>query len=240
MNKVKVVEVDGIGVQLYKSIDIAVQDIFSNYIGTSSSAVAINPEKIMLARTQSIVRNVLMNNEIRYPDGIGVVKLLSHKANTGVARIPGCELWEAIMKEAGKKNTAVFLVGAKSNTINQVVNKLSVLYSTNIVGFQDGYFEDEELLIQKILNAKAQIVTVALGSPKQELFIEKCRKAGIDAFFMGVGGTYDVFTGNVKRAPKLFCKLGLEWFYRLLSQPTRILRQKNLLKFLWLSLNHKL
>jgi UDP-N-acetyl-D-mannosaminouronate:lipid I N-acetyl-D-mannosaminouronosyltransferase len=240
MNKVKVVEIDGIGVQLYKSIDIAVQDIFTNYLGTSSSAVAINPEKIMLARTHSIVRDVLMKNEIRYPDGIGVVKLLSHKANTDVARIPGCELWEAVMKEAGKQNTPVFLVGAKSSTINQVVSKLTVLYSTNIVGFQDGYFENEESLIQNILDSKARIVTVALGSPKQELFIERCRKAGVNAFFMGVGGTYDVFTGNVKRAPKLFCNLGLEWFYRLISQPTRILRQKNLLKFLWLSITQKL
>ncbi|MGQ7146924.1 WecB/TagA/CpsF family glycosyltransferase, partial [Escherichia sp. SS-MK2] len=78
----------------------------------------------------------------------------------------------------------------------------------------------------------AQIVTVAMGSPKQEIFMRDCRLVHPDALYMGVGGTYDVFTGHVKRAPKIWQTLGLEWLYRLLSQPSRIKRQLRLLRYL--------
>lgn len=240
MHKVEVAEVGGVAVSLYPSMRNAVEDIVQNHIGKAVSAVAINPEKIILSREEPEIRSILESNEIRYADGIGVVKYLSYKTKKKISRIPGCELWEALMKEAGAKNITVYLVGGKKETLAQTVKKLKGNYSTPIVGYQDGYFKDEEKLISDILSSKAKIVTVALGSPKQEVFISKCRAAGINAFFMGVGGTYDVFTGNVKRAPALFCKIGLEWFYRLLSQPTRVYRQRNLLKFLWLACTKKL
>ncbi|WP_139766913.1 WecB/TagA/CpsF family glycosyltransferase, partial [Salmonella enterica] len=78
----------------------------------------------------------------------------------------------------------------------------------------------------------AKIVTVAMGSPKQELLMRDCREVHPHALYMGVGGTYDVFTGHVKRAPKIWQNLGLEWLYRLLSQPRRITRQMRLLRYL--------
>jgi UDP-N-acetyl-D-mannosaminouronate:lipid I N-acetyl-D-mannosaminouronosyltransferase len=240
MNRIKTEEIDGLAIKLYQSIDAAVEDVFCHYMDSDYSAVAINPEKIMLAKNDETIRNILVNNEIRYPDGIGVVKFLSYKSKIDITRIPGCELWEAIMQEAGKRATPVYLVGSKPATLKNTVNKLQDMYSVNIAGYHDGYFSDEKLLINDILNSKAKIVTVALGSPKQEIFISECRAAGINAFFMGVGGTYDVFTGNVKRAPKFFCDLGLEWFYRLISQPTRIYRQRNLFKFLVLACSKKL
>jgi UDP-N-acetyl-D-mannosaminouronate:lipid I N-acetyl-D-mannosaminouronosyltransferase len=90
------------------------------------------------------------------------------------------------------------------------------------------------------LKHQPDILTVALGSPKQEQFMSKCKARGVTAFMMGVGGTYNVFTGSVKRAPKFWCDLGLEWFYRLLLEPTRIKRQTRLLKFLWLFMAKKL
>ncbi|VEC58725.1 UDP-N-acetyl-D-mannosaminuronic acid transferase [Escherichia coli] len=94
----------------------------------------------------------------------------------------------------------------------------------NIVGSQDGYFKPEQrqALFERIHASGAQIVTVAMGSPKQEIFMRDCRLVHPDALYMGVGGTYDVFTGHVKRAPKIWQTLGLEWLYRLLSQPSRI------------------
>ena len=109
-----------------------------------------------------------------------------------------------------------------------------------VVGAQDGYFKDENALIEQVRQSGAKVVTVAMGSPKQELFIEKAKKVLPEAYFMGVGGTYDVFTGNVQRAPALWCKLNLEWAYRLLSQPSRITRQWNLVEYLWLYLRGKL
>lgn len=232
--------IDGLAVNLYPSMADAVEDILQNHIGKATSAVAINPEKVILSRERPEIRSILENNEIRYADGIGVVKYFSYITKKTISRIPGCELWEELMKEAGVKNISVYLVGGKKEILVETVTKLEKDYSTPIAGFQDGYYSDEELLINNILKSKAKIVTVALGSPKQEIFINKCRTAGIEAFFMGVGGTYDVFTGNVKRAPKLFCDFGLEWFYRLVSEPTRLYRQRNLVKFLWLAFTKKL
>lgn len=240
MKDIDVANVNGLDVKLYASIDSAVEDIVRNYLDTGSSAVAINPEKIILSRESEAVKKVLENNEIRYADGIGVVKFLSYRTRQKIGRIPGCVLWEKLMEEAGLKDIPVYLVGAKKETLNRTVRKLSDLYSTPIAGFQDGYFEDEDKVIANILASEAKIVTVALGSPKQEIFISRCREAGVKAFFMGVGGTYDVFTGNVKRAPKIFCDLGLEWFYRLMSQPSRVYRQRNLVKFAYLALLGKL
>jgi UDP-N-acetyl-D-mannosaminouronate:lipid I N-acetyl-D-mannosaminouronosyltransferase len=233
-------KIDGLSIKLYKSITVAVSDIFKNHMDSDYSAIAINPEKIISARENKAVREVLENSSIRYADGIGVVKFITYKYKTKISRIPGCELWIEVMKKAGNLNIPVYLVGSKNETLLTTVSKLKSLYETNIVGYQDGYFENEELVIKHILESKARIVTVALGSPRQELFIEKCRDSGIKAFFMGVGGTYDVFTGSVKRAPPIFCKLGLEWFYRALSQPSRIYRQRNLIKFLWLAMTNKL
>jgi len=240
MVQIELAKVNGLEVKLYTSINHATADIINNYLDKASSAVAINPEKIILSRESLLIKNVLENNEIRYADGIGVVKYISYKTEKKISRIPGCELWEQLMKEAGIRKLPVYLIGAKSETLNQVIVKLKENYSTPIVGFHDGYFSNEDKLINDILLSKAKIVSVALGSPKQELFISKCKQAGIKAFFMGVGGTYDVFTGNVKRAPKIFCDLGLEWFYRLVSQPSRVIRQGNLIKFLWLAITNKL
>jgi len=146
------------------------------------------------------------------------------------------------MKKSGKLKTPVFLVGASADVIKQTKLKLETEYSVNVCGSQDGYFDQtkEQEVIDQIVKVKPLIVSVALGSPRQEIFIEKCRKVCPDTFFMGVGGTYDVYTKNVKRAPEFFIKLNLEWFYRLMSQPSRLFRQTNLLKYLYLELTRQL
>nr|WP_252306307.1 WecB/TagA/CpsF family glycosyltransferase [Vibrio alginolyticus] len=110
----------------------------------------------------------------------------------------------------------------------------------NVVGSQDGYFSDEELLINEIRRSGAKILSVALGSPKQELFMKKAKDSGLTCFMMGVGGTYNVFVGEVKRAPDFWCRLNLEWLYRLLSEPSRIFRQIKLTKYVYLALANKL
>ncbi|WP_144915916.1 WecB/TagA/CpsF family glycosyltransferase, partial [Klebsiella pneumoniae] len=99
---------------------------------------------------------------------------------------------------------------------------------------QDGYFtpEQRQALFERIRDSGAKIVTVAMGSPRQEIFMRDCRRLYPHALYMGVGGTYDVFTGHVHRAPKFWQDLGLEWFYRLLLQPSRIKRQFRLLRYL--------
>nr|WP_200897583.1 WecB/TagA/CpsF family glycosyltransferase [Arsukibacterium ikkense] len=198
----------------------------------AGSAIAINPEKVLSAANNSQLRDVIAAADIRYADGIGVVKAIRRRLGRHVERIPGCELWQALMLRAAQFQVPVFIVGAKPEVLAQTRTQL-IAGGTKLVGAVDGYFSDEAKLIAQIKQSEARIVSVAMGSPRQELLIQRIRQAHPNCFYMGVGGTYDVYTGNVKRAPALWCKLNLEWAYRLLLQPSRIGRQLGLLRYLW-------
>jgi UDP-N-acetyl-D-mannosaminouronate:lipid I N-acetyl-D-mannosaminouronosyltransferase len=135
------------------------------------------------------------------------------------------------MAEAGRIGINVFLVGATPKVLAMTVEKLQSEYGVNVVGSHHGYFDNEDELINSIDKSKAQIVSVALGTPRQEEFMMKCKNQNIKALLMGVGGTYDVYTGIKSRAPKWYLKNNLEWLYRLYKEPTRAGRQTRLVKF---------
>ncbi|MGI5310040.1 WecB/TagA/CpsF family glycosyltransferase [Rheinheimera sp. WS51] len=198
----------------------------------AGSAIAINPEKILTAMQNPEIEAVINQADLRYADGIGVVKVMRKRLGKQVQRIPGCEFWQQLMLRAAQYQVPVFIVGAKPEVNQQTATKLKQ-QQVNLVGAIDGYFKDEAALTASIKQSGAKIVSVAMGSPKQELLIQRLAKAHPNCFYMGVGGTYDVFTGNVKRAPALWCKLNLEWAYRLLLQPSRIGRQLGLLRYIW-------
>jgi UDP-N-acetyl-D-mannosaminouronate:lipid I N-acetyl-D-mannosaminouronosyltransferase len=198
----------------------------------AGSAIAINPEKVLTAMRSPQIADVIAAADIRYADGIGVVKVMRKRLKMTVQRIPGCELWQQLMQRAATYQVPVFIVGAKPDINQRTAAKLRQ-QQVNLVGAVDGYFTDEAQLIAQIKHSGARIVSVAMGSPKQELLIQRIRAQHPECFYMGVGGTYDVFTGNVKRAPALWCRLNLEWAYRLLSQPSRIGRQLGLLRYVW-------
>ncbi|HGJ5874421.1 lipopolysaccharide N-acetylmannosaminouronosyltransferase [Arsenophonus apicola] len=209
--------------------------LFSNQQIKPGTLVAINAEKVLTAEQDSDLNALLAEAEYLYADGISIVRAIRRKyPQAKVSRIAGADLWEALMEIAGQKAVPVFLVGGKAEILKQTENKLRTQWQVNIVGSQDGYFKPEqrEILFNRIQASGAKIVTVAMGSPKQEIFIRDCRQVYPDALYMGIGGTYDVFTGHIKRAPKLWQRLGLEWLYRLLAQPSRIKRQVKLLRFL--------
>ncbi|MDW2022529.1 MULTISPECIES: WecB/TagA/CpsF family glycosyltransferase [Pseudomonadati] len=233
-----VVTICDIDVNCFHSIEHAKDYVFEHCLETANVAVAINPEKIIRANESDDIKNLLNLCDFRYPDGIGVVKAIKRKTGLYTSRIPGCELWESIMIEAGRKNIPVFLLGAKQGVVDSTRKKLLTKYSVNVVGFNDGYFDSDEDMIQRIKHSRARILCVAMGSPRQEEFMIKCKNEGLNAFMMGLGGTFDVFTDNVKRAPNWAQKIHCEWLYRLLSQPTRIFRQKRLVKFLKLYLKN--
>lgn len=197
--------------------------------------VAINAEKILTAEDDEQIRGLITAAEYKYADGISVVRSIRKKFPGAVVnRVAGADLWEALMQRAGQEDIPVFLVGGKPEVLAQTEAKLRQLWQVNIVGSQDGYFTDEQrpALFERIRESGAAIVTVAMGSPRQEILMQACREVYHQALYMGVGGTYDVFTGHVKRAPKVWQNFGLEWLYRLLSQPTRIKRQLRLLRYL--------
>ncbi|WP_228610706.1 WecB/TagA/CpsF family glycosyltransferase [Alkalimonas sp.] len=205
----------------------------------AGAAIAINPEKIMAARQNPQVAAMLSQAELRYADGIGVVMLMRRRLKQPVQRIPGCELWQSLMLRCADYQVPVYLVGGRAEVLVKT-KALLLQQGVPVVGATDGYFDDETRLLADIRRSGAKVIPVAMGSPKQEQLIERLRQQLPDSFFMGVGGSFDVFTGQVKRAPALWCRLHLEWLYRLLSQPSRIGRQGRLLHYMWLAIRGKL
>ncbi|MEW6983284.1 PssE/Cps14G family polysaccharide biosynthesis glycosyltransferase [Colwelliaceae bacterium 6471] len=235
--------VGGISVDLFKDTQQLINHILDdNGNNLSGSAIAINPEKIVKSMQAPLVKEVLLSATIRYPDGIGVVKTLCRKTGETISRIPGVELWEGLMVKSGQVGASVYVVGASEDVISATCDKLKEKYNTPVVGYRNGYFsEDEEFaVIEELAAHKPKIVAVAMGSPKQELFIDKCRQIYPDAFYMGVGGSFDVFTEKVKRAPLVYRRLNLEWFYRVIKEPKRIFRHGNLFRYLYLELVRRL
>ncbi|WP_140921344.1 lipopolysaccharide N-acetylmannosaminouronosyltransferase [Limnobaculum xujianqingii] len=224
----------GIDIWGFRNMAQFVGYLFDDSDMKTGTLVAINAEKVMTAEQDKPLRELIDAAEYKYADGISIVRSIRRKyPDADVQRIAGADLWEALMAQAGKQGVPVFLVGGKPEILAEVEQKLKSQWNVNIVGSQDGYFkqEDRDALFERIRASGARFVTVAMGSPKQEMFMRDCRKIYSDALYMGVGGTYDVFTGHVKRAPKAWQNMGLEWLYRLLAQPTRWRRQFKLLKY---------
>jgi len=201
----------------------------------SGTLVAMNAEKMLTLEEDAQLRALIAEAEFKYPDGISIVRSLRKKyPQLQVNRIAGADLWEALMARAGHTGTPVFLIGGREQVLQETCAKLRRQWSVNIVGSQNGYFApaEREALFARIAASGAQIVTVAQGSPRQELLMRDCRQHWPHALYMGVGGTYDVFTGHVTRAPRIWQRLGLEWLYRLIRQPSRLRRQLKLLRYL--------
>lgn len=201
--------------------------------------VAINAEKILHATDQT---RAIINRNIGYCDGAGAVLALKQKGYGNACKIPGCELWLKIIK-AFYHDKTFYLIGAKPQVIKETVEKLQKEFEgIRIVGYRDGYIrtpEEKERLIDDIVQKKPDVVFVAMGSPKQELLMEEIQSRH-NAIFQGLGGSFDVYTGHVQRAPEWWVKHNLEFAYRLLKEPKRIKRQIYLVKYVYWLIARKL
>ena len=205
------------------------------YVGQRKGIlVAINAEKILHATDQT---RSIINRNIGYCDGVGAVMALKKRGYNDVVKIPGCELWLKIIASLYKEGKTFYLVGGKQEVIEQTIGKLKTEFpGIQIVAYRNGYIKTDEernALIDDIAQKKPDVVFVAMGSPKQELLMEEMLQRHA-AIYQGLGGSFDVYTGNVKRAPKWWVDHSLEWAYRLVKQPSRIKRQIHLLRFLLL------
>ena len=197
---------------------------------TKAILVAMNAEKII--KNDEKLRSIV-NNNIGYPDGIGAVLALRHKGVKAI-KIAGSEFWLDIIKRF-KKEKKFYLIGSTEQVIKSTVKRLKREYpEIQIVGYQNGFLKkgDKERLEQSLQKSKPDIVFVAQGSPRQEFLMNDLMKK-YPALYMGLGGSFDIYGGDKKRAPRLFLKLELEWFYRLLKEPTRLGRQLSLVKFIF-------
>ena len=201
--------------------------------------IAINAEKILHATEQT---RSIINRNVGYCDGAGAVIALRQKGYKQAFKIPGCEMWLKIVKRFEREKT-FYLLGGKQNVIEETVAKLkSEFPAIRILGYRNGYIkttEEKHLLIQDIVEKKPDVIFVAMGSPKQEYLMEEIQNQH-NAIFQGLGGSFDVYTGHVERAPEWWVNHNLEFAYRLIKEPKRIKRQIYLLKYVWWLIIHKL
>lgn len=201
--------------------------------------VAINAEKILHATEQT---RGIINRNIGYCDGAGAQLALKQKGHKEACKVPGCELWLKIVARFHQEKT-FYLVGGKPQVIVETVSKLKQEYpGIVLIGYRDGYLKTEEerrKLIEDIAEKKPDVVFVAMGSPKQELLMEEMLQRH-RAIYQGLGGSFDVYTEHVHRAPKWWVEHNLEFAYRLLKEPKRIKRQIHLVKYAYWLLTKKL
>lgn len=196
--------------------------------------VAINAEKILHATDQT---RGIINRNIGYCDGTGAVMALKKHGCANAVKIPGRELWLKIVERFYKEGKTFYLVGGKQEVIEETVAKLKKEFDgVDIVNYRNGYISDKaekQALLNDIAEKQPDVVFVAMGSPKQELLMEEMSLRH-KAIYQGLGGSFDVYTGHVERAPKWWIDHNLEFAYRLLKQPTRIKRQIYLVKYWFL------
>lgn len=190
----------------------------------SGQVVTINPEMINNAVQNPEFAEIINNAELVIPDGIGVqigLKILGYN----VRRIAGIEFSRRMIEECAKSEQSVALVGAKPEIVQKAKENLEhEIQGLYVTYAHDGYFRDDEEILNELKIRQPRLVLCALGSPKQEEFILKAKELLPDALFVGVGGSFDVWSGVVERAPEIYQKLGLEWLYRTVKEPKRFKR----------------
>lgn len=204
--------------------------------------VTANPEIVMGALENKQLKEALLQADLVTPDGTGIVWAADYLGKPVSERVAGYDLLHAICKTAEDRPFSVYLLGAKEETNQQAAARLAAMYpKLHIVGRHHGYFTDEEeqAIIADINQCQPDLLLVALGFPKQEIWIQKYKAELRVKVAIGVGGSFDVLAGRVKRAPQIWQNLRLEWLYRLLQEPSRIKRQLALPKFVLAVRRHK-
>ena len=186
----------------------------------------INPQKVYRATHDEKLFGILNSADVGICDGVGVAIASKVLHNRFLPRCTGCDLFFRLLAVSARKAWRVFLLGASPESNEGACRSLRKKYpGVQIVGRQHGYFEDSSKVVEQVNASKAELLFVAMGSPKQEYWISEHRE-GIDApFCMGVGGSFDVASGTTKRAPKIFQRTGTEFLFQLMMQPRRLRRQ---------------
>ncbi len=195
--------------------------------GKQSTIIAVNPEKVMAAQRDPQVKELINASTYQIADGVGILLAAKLKGGQITSRVTGVDMMSALLRFASEDGLPVYFFGAKEEVVAKAIANIQETFpAIKVAGYTNGYDKDEEALVQRIQQSGAKMIFVALGSPKQELWIQRnMPKLSNVQVFQGVGGSFDVFSGTVKRAPVAFRKLGLEWLYRLIASPSRIKRQ---------------
>jgi len=196
---------------------------------------SINPEICVAARKNKELFEAVSDCSLGIPDGVGIVIASKLKRGNIKERVTGIDFMLKLVAMSANAGFSVFLLGAAPNVAEAAVKKLKEKYpGISVAGTHHGFFkENEEVSIAHIIrDSGADIVFVGLGSPRQELFIRKWGETTNAKVLMTVGGSFDVISGNLTRAPEIWQRLSVEWLYRALKQPERAMRLLKLPLFL--------
>jgi N-acetylglucosaminyldiphosphoundecaprenol N-acetyl-beta-D-mannosaminyltransferase len=197
--------------------------------------VTINAEMTMQARQNPALARVIQSAELVVPDGSGVVLYLRSRGEK-IKRCPGIELSEQVVEQAVRNQWRIFLLGGAPTVVDQVVSIWQQRWqNVAIAGTHHGYFDavSEAQVCEQLQAAQADLILVGLGVPRQELWIDQHRHLCPKAIWIGVGGSFDIWSGRKIRAPQWIGDNHLEWLYRLYQEPWRWKRMLSLPQFVW-------
>ncbi len=203
--------------------------------GRGGIVVTPNPEIVELCRADAAVMALINSADLVLADGVGITMAAKKLGTPLPERLPGIEFASALCSALAARGGRLFLLGAAPGVASLAGEKLQAAHPGLVIaGSRDGFFsaEEEEAVAIEVQKSAADAVFVCLGAPKQERFMHAHRARLAPALLLGLGGSLDVFSGTVKRAPAVFSKLGLEWFYRLCKNPSRLKRMMKLPAFL--------
>ena len=208
--------------------------------GRPHQHVVVNVDKLVKASRDEDLRRIINDCALVNVDGMHVVWASRLLGKPLKERVAGVVLFEALMRRAGEKGWRVFLLGAREEVVSAVRDTYQRKYPRLIIaGYRNGYWKgeaEEAEVVRQIADSRADLLFVAISSPKKEQFLGRYQAEMKIPFAMGVGGTFDVAIGRVKRAPVWMQQWGLEWFYRFLQEPRRMFRRYFIddMAFLWL------
>lgn len=214
----------GYGVDLLtknEGLDFISECILEN---KGAQIATINPEMIEMGEKDENLGEILRNADLVIPDGVGI-KLALKIRGIKQEQVPGIEFARELINMCAENAYSVGFVGAHEEVVNRAVENLQKeTPNLNVVYKHNGYFDNEDAIIESILEANPKVLLVAMGVPRQEFFMEKIKSKKNDIILIGVGGSFDVWSGFTKRAPLIWQKMGLEWLYRTIKQPERFKR----------------
>lgn len=192
--------------------------------GEFTQHVVVNVAKIVKMQTDKELSDAVNACDIINIDGAGVVLAARCLGYSVPERVAGIDLFERLIQYVEKRNRAVFFLGATQPVIEETVRVIKDRYPLlKIAGYHHGYFwDDERAVVRQIRESGADLLFVGFSSPMKERFIDRWKSELGVLFAMGVGGTFDVVSGKVRRAPVWMQRAGLEWFFRVLQEPRRM------------------
>ena len=197
------------------------------------TVVTPNPIMVMNAQDNDLLFSALTYADLSLADGIGIISAAKRMGTPLPERVTGIDTADSVIEKLAEVGGSVYLLGAKPGVAEKAAEKLTESFpSLRIAGTHHGYFEDDEKILSDIKEKSPDLLAVCLGSPRQEIWVHRNKEklSGVGAIIC-LGGVLDVWSGNIKRAPKLFIKLRLEWLWRMLREPKRFKELPKMIKF---------